>query len=361
MDTISILKTNGDMIENIRVLLAPLSGLPAFVDLRDRVLIKPNLNDTDLVTNIDLTDALITLLKEHGVYRIAMGEATFGTTQMTDALFRKTGYTGLAEKHEIPLYNFNRSQAVAVPVTNPLITDTLHIAREAMEADAIINLPVMKVHYATGVTLAMKNLKGLLVGDEKTRFHDIGLNEAIADLNRTVRPVLNIIDATTCMERMGPKGGDLVRLNLLLAGGSAAHIDSVGTRIMGYDPQEIKHLTLYAESQGIDLDAVNTAGEDIEAVAYPFRKVDLENAIPPYIHVYARGACSACMNDLILSCSFLEQDGTPVDIYMGAGWEAIPPDAVAFGNCAARSGAARCVRGCPPFPFSLKKTLEQIC
>ena len=353
------MKTDGDMIENIRALLGPLGGLSSFVGSRDRVLIKPNLNDTDLVTNIDLTDALITLLKQHGVSRIAMGEATFGTAQMTDALFRKSGYGELAKRHGIPLYNFNRSRAVAVPVTDPLITGTLHIAREALEADVIINLPVMKVHYATKVTLAMKNLKGLLVGDEKPRFHDIGLNEAIADLNRTVKPALNIIDATTCMERMGPKGGDLVRLDLLLAGNSAACIDSAGARIMGYDPQEIKHLSLFAESQGIDLNAVNTAGEDIEAVAYPFKKVDLNNAIPSYIHVHARGACSACMNDLILSCSYLEGDDTPIDIYMGAGWKTIPPDAVAFGNCAARSGAACCVKGCPPFPFTLKKTLGQ--
>ena len=359
MDTVSILKIDGDMIESVCTLLAPLSGLPAFVKPADRVLIKPNLNDTDLVTNIDLTDALITLLKEYGVSRIAMGEATFGSAGMTDALFRKSGYAELAERHGIPLYNFNRSQAVAVPVKDPLITDTLHIAREALEADAIINLPVMKVHYATKATLAMKNLKGLLVGEEKPRFHDIGLNEAIADLNRTIKPTLNIIDATTCMERMGPKGGDLVRLGLLLAGDSVAHIDSAGARIMGYDPHEIKHLALYAERQGIDLTAINTVGENIGAAAYPLKKIDLDNAIPPHIRVHARGACSACMNDLILSCSFLAGDGAPIDIYMGAGWETIPPDAVAFGNCAARSCAGRCVKGCPPVPFLLKKVLGQ--
>jgi len=359
MDTVSILKTSGEMVENVSALLAPLGGLSAFAGSQDRVLIKPNLNDTGLVTSIDLTDALITLLKENGVSRIAMGEATFGAAQMTDALFRKSGYAEMAERHGIPLYNFNRSQAVTVPVIAPLITDTLHIAEEALEADVIINLPVMKVHYATDITLAMKNLKGLLVGDEKPRFHDIGLNEAIVDLNRTIRPALNIVDAITCMERMGPKGGDLLRLDLLLAGDSAAHVDSVGARIMGYDPHEIKHLTLYAEKEGVDIDAVDTVGEDIKSVAYPFKKVDLTNAIPSHIDVHAKGACSACMNDLILSCSFLEGDAdTPVDLYMGSGWGTIPPDAVAFGNCAAKSGAARSVRGCPPFPFALKKLLD---
>lgn len=360
MDTVSVLKTKGDMYEDIVTLLEPLGGLAKYVRPRDRVLIKPNLNDTGLVTNIDLTDALITLLREHGISHIAMGEATFGTAHMTDVLFRKNAYTELSEKHGIPLYNFNRSQAVPVPVRDPLVTDTLHIAREAMEADAIINLPVMKVHYATKVTLAMKNLKGLLVGDEKPRFHDIGLNKAIADLNKTITPVLHIIDATTCMERMGPKGGDLVRLDLLLAGGSAAHTDSTGARIMGYDPQEIKHLALFAESQGIDLTAVNTVGEDIEAVAYPLKKVDMGNAVPPHVQVHARGACSACMNALILSCSLLEADmATPADLYMGAGWETIPPDAIAFGNCAARTIASQSVKGCPPFPFALKKLLTK--
>lgn len=359
MKPVGIVKTNGHMQEALARALHLIGGLESYIRPHDRVLLKPNLNDTGLVTDIGLTNTLITLLKEYGVSHIAIGESTFGTAQMTDALFKKSGYDALAERHGIPLHNLNRSRPAAVPVTGPLAADTLRIAEEAMEADAIINLPVMKVHYATGVTLCMKNLKGLLVGEEKRRFHDIGLEKAIADLNRTIAPALHIIDAITCMERMGPKGGDLLKLDLLLAGGGAAETDCIGCRVMGYDPHEIKHLSLYADKCGIDLEAVQAAGEPVSAVAHPFKKVDIEAAIPPEICVYASRACSSCMNALILSCSFLDKEiENPIDLYMGSGWETVPPGALAFGNCAAKTpGAARCVRGCPPFPMALKKIL----
>ncbi|NOZ63609.1 MAG: DUF362 domain-containing protein, partial [Caldiserica bacterium] len=32
------------------------------------------------------------------------------------------------------------------------------IARDALEADKIINIPVMKVHYATGITLCLQKV-----------------------------------------------------------------------------------------------------------------------------------------------------------------------------------------------------------
>jgi uncharacterized Fe-S center protein len=80
---------------------------------------------------------------------------------------------------------FNRSEAVEVEVKDPLVLAKVNIAKEVFEADRIINIPVMKVHYATGITLALKNLKGLLVRDEKRRFHEIGLDKAIVDLNST--------------------------------------------------------------------------------------------------------------------------------------------------------------------------------
>ena len=90
----------------------------------------------------------------------------------------------------------------------------------------------MKVHYATGITLALKNMKGLLVGGAKRRCHEAGLDKAIVDLNNTldkaivdlnntIRPHLNVVDAISCMERMGPRGGDIVRMDLVMAGGDS--------------------------------------------------------------------------------------------------------------------------------------------
>ena len=41
----------------------------------------------------------------------------------------------------------------------------------AFICDKFINLPVLKTHYLTTVTLAMKNLKGCLKREDKPLFH----------------------------------------------------------------------------------------------------------------------------------------------------------------------------------------------
>jgi uncharacterized protein (DUF362 family) len=282
---------------------------------------------------------------------------------MTDMFFEKTGYAGLARKCGVPLINLNRSVAVEVEVKDPLVFDRLPIAREFFEADRIINLPNMKVHYATGVTLALKNMKGLLVGAAKRRCHEVGLDKAIVDLNNTIRPHLNIVDAISCMERMGPRGGDIVRLDLVMAGGNPAEVDCVGCAVMGHEIDEVRHLKMFIAANGIDPGGIETAGERVEDVRRPFLKAAPENVVPRNFRVRNRDACSSCMNAFLLSCSRLESEpARPADVYMGSIVEENEPsDAmkIAFGNCCpgGREYDLR-IPGCPPYPYALKERLE---
>ncbi len=62
--------------------------------------------------------------------------------------------------------------------------------------DKLINLPALKTHYLTTVTLAMKNLKGCLKWEDKPLFHRPDLSRAVVELNKIIRPTVNIIDAT---------------------------------------------------------------------------------------------------------------------------------------------------------------------
>lgn len=363
MGKVSIVKT-GEGIRNALIrALGLIGGLAQFIGHGDVVLLKPNVNGTEAITNIALVEALINLLQEFGVKKVMIAESTFGDGEMTDMCFRQTGYKALAERYGIGLLNLNRSEIVEVKVENPLILDTLKVAREVFEADKIINLPVMKVHYATAVTLSMKNLKGLLVRNEKRHFHEVGLDKAIVDLNNTIKPVLNIVDCTACMERMGPKGGDIVNLNLLMAGKDCAEVDYTGSAVMGYSLDEVKHLKYYVEGNGIDLKKVEVVGERIEDIRYAFKKVEMKNVIPKEFKVHNKNACSSCMNAFLLSCQFLNQEIIKdADIYLGTGHEPAAGESrlsIAFGNCCSREKRFdNVVKGCPPYPFILKKLLE---
>ena len=364
MGTVSIVKTTEGIDSALQRALAYIGGLQAHIRHQDAVMLKPNINGTDGITDIRLVESLIRSVLDFGVRKLFIAEATFGNEHMTDMFFEKSGYADLARRYAVPLINLNRSEIVEVPVEKPHILEKLKIARDVFEADKIINIPVMKVHYAAGITLALKNLKGLLVLDEKRHFHEAGLDKAIVDLNNTIKPALNIIDCIRCMERMGPRGGDMVDLNLLLAGADSAETDYVGCRIMEHTLEEVKHLQLYIEDHKIDLSRIEVRGEKIAEVKYPFKKARMANVIPEGFVIHDIDACSSCMNALLLSFEVLGKNAPrKMHIYLG---KQIDPRSlndeyrIAFGHCCDKSITFdKTIKGCPPFPFDLQKALSE--
>ncbi|MCX6090423.1 MAG: DUF362 domain-containing protein [Candidatus Atribacteria bacterium] len=275
-----------------------------------------------------------------------MGESTFGNYHTTHTCFQQTGFLELTKTYHLPLFNFNQSESIRVPVPHPLVLESIPIAREYFAVDTIINIPVMKVHYATGITLALKNLKGFLPPEEKKHFHEIGLDQAIVDLNNTITTHLTIIDAIQGMEKMGPHGGDPVLLNLVMAGEKNWEVDYVGMKIMGYSLPEVRHLQYYLESNGISakrIEEIEILGEPIESVRYPFKKVTVDTIIP---------------------CTFLEGPPiSPIDIFLGSLLpDPLPanPLRLSFGNCCLRqSHSSLSIPGCPPYPFELNSILKR--
>jgi uncharacterized protein (DUF362 family) len=365
MAKVSIVRTDLGVKQALSKAVDLIGGFETYVSHADLVLLKPNLNGAEGFTNRELVEALIQLLFDFGVGKVVIAESTFGDARMTDVFFNKTGFFDLARRYNVALINLNRSRFVEAKVERPLALETIRIAQEAYEADKIINLPNMKVHYATGISLALKNMKGILVGDEKKHFHEAGLDKAIVDLNNTIRPVLNIVDAIACMERMGPRGGDIVNLGLILAGGSAAEVDYVGSRVMGYGLGEVKHLELYLAVNGVDLSLVEVVGESVEETCYPFKKVNLDTLLPGEFHLHTKEVCSSCENAFLLSCQFLEKKPfRAIDIYMGNWPEGNSVTAnmkIGFGSCVPdESGFDKVIKGCPPYPYALKNYLQSI-
>jgi hypothetical protein len=137
---------------------------------------------------------------------------------------------------------------------------------------------------------------------------------------------------------------------------------------MGYSINEVKHLKLFVEKNKISLDNIEIIGETIESAKVSIKKVELNKAVSDAFKVKSQNACSSCMNAFLLSCQMLKDRSNipislPVEVYMGSGWKNtnIGCEGIAFGNCAARN-LKNCisVKGCPPFPFELKKVLEKL-
>ena len=177
------------------------------------------------------------------------------------------------------------------PPGGGLVAETYHVPRTVSDADLFIDMPVMKVTGAIGMTVAMKNLigtaPGMKYGWSKSRGWppDSGnpglwhtsrtLDETLVDLTGVVEADFAVVDAIMCMERgrIIADGGMPTRRNIVFAGNDLVAVDAVATRLMGMNPLDMEYLQL-GQRRGLgiaDLDRVQLLG-DLEDLTDRFHK-----------------------------------------------------------------------------------------
>jgi uncharacterized protein (DUF362 family) len=81
----------------------------------------------------------------------------------------------------------------------------MKVHESILNCDAWINVPVLKHHGGANLSIAMKNLMGIIWNRKK--FHLFHLNEYIADMcTLDKKPILNVVDAYRVMKSGGPQG-----------------------------------------------------------------------------------------------------------------------------------------------------------
>ena len=357
----------------VREALDLIGGLETVISRGDIVLLKPNLisprtYETGATTNPALVRALVKLCKEAGARRVIVGEGS-AVGYDTDEAFECSGLRELVAQR-VEVVDFKKGDFQWVTIPNGIIFKRLRIPRTVLEANIIINLPVMKTHDALPVTLGLKNMKGVIHESDKKRFHKWGLDQAIVDLNKLVLPELTVLDGTVGMEGLGPNSGTPVGLGLILASTETVALDTVATKIMGFEPEEVRHIQL-AQAQGLgcaDLTRIEVVGCTIEEVRRPFKRIQLnsERYAQWGIRIVERGACSGCQHFLEAIVTKWEQRGG-LEALRGStlvyGQTVQPPEEhegelLLIGSCTRRfKDRGRYLPGCPPHPLDFRAFL----
>ncbi len=119
-----------------------------------------------------------------------------------------------------------------------------------LQEACLINLPVLKTHVVSTMTLGMKNPMGILPRPDRRAMHTLGIAQCIVDMNRGIRPDLTIVDGSVGQDGEGPLYGDRADLQVLVAGRDSLAVDLVCCQLAGVKPRDVPHLRLALEQLG---------------------------------------------------------------------------------------------------------------
>lgn len=138
-----------------------------------------------------------------------------------------------------------------VEISKAKILKTTKVHEAILNADVFINVPVLKHHSGSKVSISMKNLMGNVW--ERKPWHRDGLHQCIADFTAYKKPTLNVVDAYRVMMRNGPKGlseEDTLLMKSLIISPDIVAADAAATKLFGLEPDDVGHIT-YAHDMGL--------------------------------------------------------------------------------------------------------------
>lgn len=226
--------------------------------------------DTGATTDPIVVEAIIERLKKLAIeVYVVESDATMTNA---DKAFESTGMKEMCDRNGVQCLNLRHvKDRVNIDIPDGKALKKITVPR-IVTTSAIVSAAKLKTHNWTGVTLGMKNMFGLLPDKLKSKYHLMGINKVIAEINTVLKPTLTVIDGFVAMEGRGPVGGTPVQMDLIIAGSDPVATDATACRIMGFDPHEIKHIFKAYEKGLGNIDDIQVVGERLENVSRPFAR-----------------------------------------------------------------------------------------
>ena len=306
---VSLVKGNDERDNTFKALKNIEDEIMTSLEGKARILIKPNfvVVTTQLsATGVDTVRGILDFLKPRFKGPIEIGEATVSGSRGDDmgsettyAGFKRYGYLPLEKEYGVALTDLNLE-----PTLNHYIFSSfgnkpqrIRIIAKYLDRDQyLVSVGKMKTHNCVLVTMSLKNiLMGAPVNDYKTQndkflMHcwdrrdfvpgrkltftkDTVLHYNLFQLSQIVYPDLGVVDAFVSMEGAGPIDGTPVDTRLVLASVDPLALDSIGTKVMGFDPTQILYMSSMNEAglgQG-DLDKINVLGANLNDCLFRFK------------------------------------------------------------------------------------------
>jgi uncharacterized protein (DUF362 family) len=226
--------------------VAALGGMEAFVSRKADVVVKPNIctgyhgPEYAATTNPEVVATLVSLCLKAGAGRVRVMDTPFGSP--AEEAYRVSGIQEAVERvgGEMQLMSPAGFREYRIPGGRDLTSWPIY--GDVLECDVLIDVPIAKDHGATRLSLAGKNLLGVILdpGDIHTN-----IGQRTADLMSVCRPTLTVVDAVRVLTANGPTGGDLndvERLDTVLASADIVAADAYAATLFGLTGADVPYV-----------------------------------------------------------------------------------------------------------------------
>jgi uncharacterized protein (DUF362 family) len=230
-----------DPAANVRRAVEALGGMSRFIKKGEKVVIKPNIGWNRLPTqaansNPDVVAEVVRLVVAAGAGTVWLTDVSVNTPEQC---FVRSGIEDAAKKAGAKVVRPDTSAFREVKVSGRLL-QTAEVLYPFVEADRVINIPIVKQHSLSGATMSLKNWYGVL-GGQRVKLHQ-NIHTSIVDLAAMIKPTLTIMDATRILLANGPTGGslaDVKQMDTVAAGTDEVALDAFGATLLGLDPNNV--------------------------------------------------------------------------------------------------------------------------
>lgn len=240
-----IVSEGPDSYVNTVKAIEAIGGMGQFVKKDSVVVIKPNMAWDRTPAQASNTDpqvvaALVELCYKAEAKRVNVFDVPCNNDRR---VYENSGIEAAAKAKGAHVYFADHWNVVKAkfPYQSPM--EGWPILRDAVVCDTFINVPVLKHHMLTGLTLSMKNFMGVCSGQRGLIHMDIG--RKLVDLTDFINPELTVIDATRVLIRNGPSGGnlgDVIRKNKIIVSTDPTLADTFACGVMKKHPLDIPYL-----------------------------------------------------------------------------------------------------------------------
>jgi uncharacterized protein (DUF362 family) len=279
--TVKIFRAKDDISDIVKEAVAN-SGLRG----KHKIFIKPNLSHPEylpgVVTSPELMQQLVGLLRD-GNSEVIVGESN-GFNYPCWTAFDKTGAEAAVKAAGGSVINLSEDKVVEVKFQGNTPLKRLFLPKTILDADAVVDLPLMKTHEFMAYSGAIKNLFGCVPSNKRIYLHPY-LPEVFYRLYTLFKPQLTIMDARIGIEGNGPTKGKPVKMGLILTGNDALAVDVVAAKVMMLDWKET-YLNYIANKTAMRENDINVEGLPISMVERRFEPPRMDLPVKAQMIIY---------------------------------------------------------------------------